>query len=99
SGGTFLIPLLNVPDWPRARTALLTAVGPSLSLQEGLCTVSVVGDGLSTTGHPLVDFLQALRSAEAHCYGVYGTALRLTALLDSDASSRAQQALHARFCA
>jgi aspartate kinase len=99
SGGTFLVPLLNVPDWPRARAALLDAAGPALALQEGLCAVSVVGDGLSTTGRPLVDFLGALRAAEARPHGVHGTALRLTALLDASASARAQQALHARFCA
>jgi aspartate kinase len=97
-GGTFVLPLLNVPDWLRARAALLDATGPSLSLREGLCAVSVVGDGLSTTGRPLLDFLGALREADATPLAVHGSALRLSALLDAGASTRAQQALHARFC-
>jgi len=97
-GGVFLVPLLNVPDWARARSALAEAAGPSLSLREGVSAVSVVGDGLSTTGRPLVDFLAALRSVEVAPLAFFGTALRLAALVEPAAATRAQQALHARFC-
>ena len=97
-GGSLVIPLLNVPDWARARAALV-AVDPALVLREGLTAVSVVGDGLSTTGRPLVDFLSALHQAEATPVAVQATALRLTALIDSASSVAAQRALHARFVA
>ncbi len=97
-GGTLVIPLLNVPDWAKARSALGEAA-PDLRLREGLAAVSVVGDGLSTTGRPLVDFLAALRQAEVVPVAVQATALRLTALIDPTGSVAAQRALHARFVA
>lgn len=93
----FSIPLLNMPDWPRARSILLESFSP-LSLQENICAISVVGDGLSTTGRPLLDFLSTLRTHELPFYAIHSTALRMTALLDPAASIRAQQSFHSQFC-
>ena len=96
SGGTFLLPLLNVPDWQGARKALLATV-PSLSLTEGVAVVSVVGDGFAATQEPLVRFLGALRAADAASFLTIATPLRMTAVVDAGKSNDAQRALHTSF--
>ena len=97
SGGSFVVPLLNVPDWARGKEAIRAAAGDALSLREGLAAVSVVGDGLSTTGRPMLAFLAALRRANATPIALSGTALRLTAAIDPEALAAAQRALHEAF--
>ena len=96
SGATFVVPLLNVPDWARARAALVRAGGAALTLREGLAAVSVVGDGLSTTGKPLVVMIGALRHVGAAVHGVTATALRMTALIDPESLVAAQREVHAK---
>ncbi|MCC6647154.1 MAG: aspartate kinase [Polyangiaceae bacterium] len=96
-GGEFVVPLLNVPDWARARRALSHVGGSSLELVEGLAAVGVVGDGLSTTGRPLVDFSTALRDAGVRVRALSAGALSLVAQIDPAGLADAQRALHARF--
>lgn len=95
-GGAFLLPLLNVPDWPGAKRALLATV-PSLTLRENVAVVSVVGDGFAGSQEPLVRFLGALRSADAASSLTIATALRMSAVIDAAKINDAQRALHAAF--
>ena len=95
-GGSFLLPLLNVPDWQGAKKTLLAAV-PSLSLTEDVAAVSVVGDGFAATHEPLVRFLGALRSVDAKPLLTIAGPLRLTAVVGSAESVAAQRALHGTF--
>ncbi|WP_437631263.1 aspartate kinase [Sorangium sp. So ce854] len=96
SGGAFVLPLLNVPDWQGARRQL-TALLPSLELVEGLASVSVVGDGLTATADPLARFLDVLeRSGIVPRFTVAGP-LRLGALVDAAEAAAAQRVLHASF--
>jgi aspartate kinase len=95
-GGSFLLPLLNVPDWQGAKKALLAAV-PSLSLTEDVAVASVVGDGFAATQEPLVRFLGALRAAQAKPLLTVATPLRLSAVVDAGRNTDAQRELHARF--
>jgi aspartate kinase len=97
-GGSFLLPLLNVPDWQGAKKTLLAAV-PSLSLTEDVAAVSVVGDGFAASHEPLVRFLGALRAADAKPLLTIATPLRMTALVGSAQNAAAQQALHQAFVA
>ena len=95
-GGTFLLPLLNVPDWQAAKRTLLAAV-PSLSLVEDVAAVSVVGDGFAATQEPLARFLAALRASEAKPLLTIATPLRMTAVVAASKNNDAQGALHERF--
>ncbi len=95
-GGSFVIPLLNVPDWREARRQLLAAV-PSLELREEVASVSVVGDGLASTAAPLVRFVQTLRSAGAPPIAASAGPLRLGALIEAGRAAEAQRALHGAF--
>ena len=96
NGGSFLLPLLNVPDWQGAKKTLIAAV-PSLSLTEDVAAVSVVGDGFAATHEPLARFLGALRSIDAKPLLTIAGPLRLTAVVGSAESVAAQRALHATF--
>jgi aspartate kinase len=97
-GGALVIPLLNVPDWGRARGQLVAAV-PGLELTEGVAVVSVVGDGFAATTEPLVRFVSVLRDAGVEPLLVTATPLRLGAVIDGGRAGDAQRALHAAFVA
>jgi aspartate kinase len=93
-GGSFLIALLNVPDWASARRRLLAAV-PGLELVDEMSLVSVVGDGLASTTEPLSTFLRAVRSAGAEPRAVLASALRLGAVVPVGSAEGVQRAVHA----
>jgi aspartate kinase len=95
-GGTFLISLLNVPDWGAQRERLTSAV-PSLRLTEGLSLVSVVGDGFTATTEPLSRFLRTLAGLGTPPVLTLATPLRLGALVPAARAGEAQRALHAAF--
>ncbi len=97
-GGSMVIPLLNAPDWGLARRQL-TAAFPTLSLDEGVSVVSVVGDGLAATPEPLRRFLRALGGEGIATYALVGGPLRLSAVIDAARAGEAQRALHAAFVA
>lgn len=95
-GGSFVIPLLNVPDLPRVKKHLLSQV-PALELHEGHSLVSVVGDRLATTAEPLIRFLSALEDSGARPLLTIGTPLRLSAVIQRSAADAAQRAIHKLF--
>ncbi|MEZ4299132.1 MAG: aspartate kinase [Polyangiaceae bacterium] len=97
-GGSFLLPLLNVPDWQAARRTLLASV-PGLALTESVSAVSVVGDGFAATQEPLTRFLAALRTAGARPHLTTATPLRMTAIIESDKALDSQRTLHDSFVA
>jgi aspartate kinase len=96
AGVAFAIPLLNVPDWARARAALVSAV-PGVELREGASVVSVVGDGLASSAEPLGRALGALREAGAEPARVVAGPLRIGAAIAHEHLAAAQRALHAAF--
>jgi aspartate kinase len=95
-GATFVVPLLNAPDYDAARRTLTAAV-PTLRLDDGLGVVSIVGDGLAATVEPLVRFRAALGSAGVAPHAITATPLRLGAVVPRDRLADAQRALHAAF--
>jgi aspartate kinase len=95
-GGSFVVPLLNVPDWATEKRRLLGAV-PGLELVEGLASVSVVGDGLGTTGAPVARFVAALRDEGVAFSHLTATPLRISASVETSARTAAERALHAVF--
>jgi aspartate kinase len=95
-GGSFLIPLLNVPDWAFARRQLIAAL-PALELTEGVAVASVVGDGFAAAPEPLRRFLGALRGAHIAPLAVTATPLRLSAVIEGGRAGDAQRALHQAF--
>ncbi|WP_437950833.1 aspartate kinase [Sorangium sp. So ce296] len=97
-GGAFVIPLLNVPDWQGAKRQLI-ALQPSLELDEGLASVSVVGDGLTATASPLSRFIEVLGGAGIAPRFTVASPLRLGALVDAADAAPAQRLLHATFVA
>ncbi|WP_136923272.1 aspartate kinase [Polyangium aurulentum] len=95
-GASFVVSLLNVPDW-RGAKARITGALPSLELTEDVALISVVGDGLAATTEPLSRFLSVLRGASASPVALSATALRLGAVVPSSVAADAQRALHRAF--
>jgi aspartate kinase len=89
------IPLANVPDWERCRSALVAKT--PVSFEGGRAIVSVVGDGLTTGARALPRFLSVLAETGTRTHGVFAGALRIGALIDSERLADAQRALHAAF--
>jgi aspartate kinase len=89
------IPLLNVPDWATERRRLESALEGSASFEEGLGMVSVVGDGLTTTGAALPRFLDT--AGGGNFRRVVAGPLRMSALVPSERLVEVQRALHASF--
>jgi aspartate kinase len=89
------IPLLNVPDWDARRARLQGAMLEVLDIQGGFALVSVVGDGLTTSGEGLAAFVEAL--AEIPVYRLTGGPLRIGALIPAEHFRQAQQRLHRVF--
>ncbi|MDI3289651.1 aspartate kinase [Polyangium sp. 15x6] len=95
-GASFVVSLLNVPDWRGAKQRLTGAL-PSLALVEDVAVVSVVGDGLAATTEPLARLLAALRGVSATPSALTATPLRLSAVVPASALAEAQRALHRAF--
>lgn len=93
AGGSFVIPLLNVPDFSGARRHLLAHV-PSLSLHEGYSVVSVVGDGFAASAEPFMRFLASLDAIGVSPILSIATPLRLSAAVPRAHADAAQRALH-----
>jgi aspartate kinase len=97
-GGTLVVPLLNVPDWPGVRAQLFRAV-PGLDLTEEVAVASVVGDGLAATPEPIARFLGALADARIEELHLTATPLRISATVPAARAGDAQRALHGAFVA
>jgi aspartate kinase len=96
------VPLLNVPDWERRREKLqsrLSGKGSVISLVPGAAIVSVVGDGLTTSGNGLARFLAALERAGVRGVpeAVFAGSLRIGACIDAENLGAAQRSLHDEF--
>jgi aspartate kinase len=88
------VPLLNVPDWDGRRARLLAHI-EDVTVQSGLALVSVVGDGLTTNGAGLAEFIEAL--GEVPVVRLSGGPLRISAVIASEHLGVAQQRLHESF--
>jgi aspartokinase len=98
TGSSFVVPLANVPDWPRARAIMeRDPAFKGAELRSDVAVVSVVGAGLTDTTEPLVRMLDALGGAGIEPIEVRASPLRLRAIIDKAAAAEAQRALHERF--
>jgi aspartate kinase len=96
---SFLVPLLNVPDWSAVAIRFARA---GIVTHSGLALVSVVGDGLldpspgDAIPH-LATFQAALTKANAAPLQLTAAPLRLSAAIDVRRLNEAQRALHEAF--
>jgi len=91
-GATAVIPLLNVPDWDRARKKL---VASGVEIDTGHALVSIVGADLGTAALPR--FLDALESVKTSPHTLIAAPLRISATIPGAVLGPAQRALHAAF--
>ena len=87
-----VVPLLNVPDWEKRRSALEQRLGSAVRVTEGLAMISVVGDGLGTSA---ARAWAALAKLSPRSFGA--GPLRISATLPAEHAQAAQRALHDLF--
>jgi aspartate kinase len=90
------VPLLNVPDWEKKKSALVAALGAS-AIVEGRALASVVGDELLRQEGVLRTFEAALTACGAERDALTATPLRIGAVIDAPHLEAAQRALHDAF--
>ncbi len=97
-GGSFVVPLSNVPEWDRTRRRMSEVVGlQGASIEQGMAVVSVVGAGLAETAEPLHRMVTALERAGVRPRELGASPLRLRAVVEGPAAGEAQRALHEAF--
>ncbi|MEW5849855.1 MAG: aspartate kinase [Myxococcota bacterium] len=92
-----VLPPENLHGLPALRAALSSAFGGAVKLEEGLGTVSLVGDGLGATHGVLRDALKALSATSVRPVATLSTALRLGFVLPQSDVEKAARALHRTF--
>ncbi len=94
-GASFLVHVGVTPDWQAARGAIEAACGGGARIEEGLATVSVVGDGLGRDAGALGRAIGALEDARLPPLRTATTPMRLAFLLAEAGADDAVRALHA----
>jgi aspartate kinase len=96
AGGRCLaaVPLLNAPDFERARPLLAAAGGAGSTLERGFGIVSVVGVGTGSDPGTLAEALTVLPCAPAH---LVSSPLALSAVVPETRVADAERAWHAAF--
>jgi aspartate kinase len=96
SGGQCVatVPLLNAPDFERARSLLTAAGGTDFALTRGFGVVSLVGGGAGSDPATLAEALAALPCPPAH---VTSSPLSLSAVVPETRLAEAERAWHAAF--
>jgi aspartate kinase len=88
------VPLLNAPDFERARPLLAVAGGAGFSLEQGFGIVSLVGVGAGSDPGTLAEALAALPCPPVH---VASSPLALSAVIPEARVAEAERAWHAAF--
>jgi aspartate kinase len=88
------VPLLNAPDFERARPLLSVAGGDGFSLEQGFGIVSVVGVGIGSDPGKLAEALAALPCPPVH---VASSPLAVSAVIPEARVAEAERAWHAAF--
>jgi aspartate kinase len=94
-GATAAFSLLNAPDWPRSRRALVERLGARATLHEGLATATVVGDGLNAVGSPIGGARLAALLAGTKVHAVVVAPLRVSIVVEDARLDEVVRALHA----
>jgi aspartate kinase len=97
-GGSFVVPLANVPDWERAKMRLTqTPPWTQARIDTGVAVVSVVGYGLAESAEPLMRMVESLEHANVSPLDLRASSLRLRVTVTANQAVAAQQALHRAF--
>ncbi|HNS97597.1 MAG TPA: aspartate kinase [Polyangiaceae bacterium] len=97
-GGSFLIPLNNVPEWEQIQPRLIRDTPwKQATIDNEVAVVSVVGHGLTESAEPMARMVEALEKTNVPLLELRGSSLRLGATVAANHAITAQQALHRAF--
>jgi aspartate kinase len=97
SCGSFVISTSTLPDWERARQALLKIGGNDLKIQEDLSTLSLIGVGISRDARNVMKAILVMRALQAPMLGLSTSGFRISLITQEAYLDTAVRQMHARF--
>jgi aspartate kinase len=95
--GSFLVSTSTLPDWKRAREALVSAGGDEIEIREGLSAISLIGVGINRDSRNVVRALRAMRDMGAPVLGLSTSGFRISFITHEEFLARAVSKMHEMF--
>jgi aspartate kinase len=95
--GSFVISTATLPDWSRARDALVRAGGDELEIKEGLSAVSLIGVGINRDSRNVTRAMRVLRDLDAPILGLSTSGFRISFITRKEYLENAVSKMHEIF--
>ncbi len=95
--GSFVISTSTLPDWEKARAALIEAGGDELEIEEGLATLSLIGVGINRDTRNVTRAIQTMREIGAPLLGLSTSGFRISLITREAFLERAVKEMHEIF--
>lgn len=92
--GSFVVSTATLPDWERAKKAIVDAGGTDLEIEEGLAALSLIGMGINRETRTVRRALEAMEEIGAPVLGLSTSRFRISLILEEAHLERAQGVLH-----
>ncbi len=95
--GSFVVSCANLPDWGRARQALLEAGGDELEIVEGLCALSLIGVGINRDTKNVAKALDTMKVLGAPVIALSTSGFRISLITEEAFLDTALKRMHELF--
>ena len=95
--GSFVVSCANLPDWGRARQALLEAGGDELEIVEGLCALSLIGVGINRDTKNVTKALDTMKFLGAPVLALSTSGFRISLITEEAFLDTALKRMHELF--
>ncbi len=95
--GSFVVSTSTLPDWQRARGALLEAGGAEIEIKDGLATLSLIGVGINRDARNVIRAMQEMTRIDAPIYGLSTSGFRISFVTNESVLDDAVAGMHRLF--
>ncbi len=95
--GSFVVSCSNLPDWARARAALLDAGKGELEIVEGLAAISLIGVGINRDTRNVTKALEIMKEIDAKVLALSTSGFRISLITEKEVLTHALSKMHASF--
>ena len=97
SRGSFVVSTSVLPDWQKARAALIDAGKGDLEIEDGLAAVSLIGVGINRSTHNVSVAMKAMKELGAPILGLSTSGFRISFITRRDLLDAAVERMHELF--